>query len=92
MASVLGQEERAEGSTRMIVVWSPRAAGHLAQLRGYIGRDDLNAAAGVAGKILRSVELLAQQPGMGRAGRVVATRELELIDVFHGRQKWSDRL
>jgi len=43
----------------VIVVWSPRAAGHLARLREYIGRDDPNAAARVAGKILPSVELLA---------------------------------
>jgi plasmid stabilization system protein ParE len=94
----------------VIVVWSPRAAGHLARLREYIGRDDPNAAARVAGNILISVELLAQQPGMGCAGRVFGTRELvvagtpfiipyrvrndrlELIAVFHGRQKWSARL
>jgi len=93
VASVLGQEGRAEGSKPVIVVWSPRAAGHLAWLREYIGRDDPNAAARVAGNILLSVELLAQQPGMGRAGRVFGTRELVVaITVFHGRQKWPARL
>jgi toxin ParE1/3/4 len=94
----------------MIVVWTRRAVGHLIELRAYIEQDSPDAAVRVAGKILTSVELLAGQPGMGRAGRVPGTRELvvpgtpyvipyrvrgdrlEIIAVFHGRQKWPTRL
>jgi toxin ParE1/3/4 len=94
----------------MNIVWSPRAVGHLRQIREYIAEDDPRAAARIAEKILAGVELLALQPGMGRPGRVPGTRELvvagtpyiipyrvrgqrlELIAVFHGRQKWPSRL
>jgi toxin ParE1/3/4 len=94
----------------MIVVWSPRAIDHLAQLREHIGRDDAGAAARVAASILLSVERLLRQPGMGHPGRVAGTRELvvvgtpylipyrvrggrlELLAVFHGRQKWPARM
>jgi len=93
----------------MNIVWSPRAVGHLRQIRQYIAEDDPHAAARVAEKILASVELVALQPSMGRPGRVPGTRELvvtgtpyiipyrvhrqrlELIAVFHGRQKWPRR-
>ena len=94
----------------MNIVWSPRAVGHLRQIREYIAEDDPRAAARVAETILASVELLALQPSMGRPGRFPGTRELvvtgtpciipyrvrgqrlELIAVFHGRQKWPRRL
>jgi toxin ParE1/3/4 len=60
----------------MNIVWSPRAVDHLRQIRKYIAEDDPGAAARVAEKILASVELVAQQPSMGRPGRVPGTREL----------------
>jgi len=93
----------------MNILWSPRAVGHLRQIRDYISEDDPGAAARVAEKILSCVELVAQQPSMGRPGRVPGTRELvatgtpyiipyrvrrerlEVIAVFHGRQKWPSR-
>jgi plasmid stabilization system protein ParE len=93
----------------MNIVWCPRAVGHLRQIRKCIAEDDPGAAARVAEKILASVELVAQQPSMGRPGRVPGTRELvvtgtpyiipyrvdrqrlELVAVFHGRQKWPSR-
>jgi plasmid stabilization system protein ParE len=93
----------------MNVVWSPRAVGHLRHIRQHIAEDDPGAAARVAAEILASVELVAQQPSMGRPARVPGTRELvvtgtpyiipyrvrrerlELIAVFHGRQKWPSR-
>jgi toxin ParE1/3/4 len=34
----------------------------------------------VAQRILRAVELLAEQPGMGRGGRVSGTREFVITD------------
>jgi toxin ParE1/3/4 len=93
----------------MKLVWSRRAVAHLAALRQYIERDNPSAARGVAEQIPRAVEILQTQPHMGRAGRVLGTRELvvpgtpflipyrvrgerlELIAVFHGRQKWPGR-
>ena len=94
----------------MIVVWSPRAIGHLHELRAYIARDDPGAAGRIARILLAAVERLAELPDLGRPGRVAGTREvvvpgtpyviphrprgdrLEVIAVFHGRQKWPKRL
>jgi toxin ParE1/3/4 len=94
----------------MKVVWSRRAIRHLVSLREYIEKVSKQNAALVAGRILAAVELLQTQPGMGRPGRVLGTRELvipetpyiipyrvrrgrlELIAVFHGRQKWPTKM
>ena len=94
----------------MIVVWSPRAIAHLADLRAYIARDTPGAAGRIATTLLAAVERLAELPNRGRPGRVAGTRELvvpgtpymipyrlrgdrlEIIAVFHGRQKWPKRL
>ena len=94
----------------MIVVWSPRAIAHLADLRAYIARENPGAAARVAMALLAAVERLAELPNLGRPGRVAGTRELvvpgtpcvipyslrggrlEVIAVFHGRQRWPKRL
>ena len=94
----------------MTIVWSPRAIGHLADLRSHIARDNPNAANRIAGALLEAVERLAELPNWGRPGRVAGTRELivpgtpyvipyrvrgdrlEVIAVFHGRQKWPKRL
>src|ERR1022692_3752571 len=93
----------------MKVVWSRRALRHLVYLRQHIEKDSEQTAALVASRILKAVDLLQSQPGIGRIGRVVGTRELvvpetpyvipyrvrgqrlELIAVFHGRQKWPYR-
>jgi addiction module RelE/StbE family toxin len=92
------------------IVWSRRAVQHLEEIRSYIAQDHPQAARGVAAKILEGVDLLAGHPHIGRAGRVVGTRELvvsgtpyvipyrvkadrlELIAVFHGKQRWPRRL
>ena len=94
----------------MKVIWSRRAIRHLVYLREYIGKESDETPTLVATRILKAVELLASQPGIGRPGRVPGTRELvvpstpyivpyrvrgervELIAVFHGRQKWPDKL
>ena len=61
----------------MIIDWSQRAAGDLASLRAYIAEDDPAAAQRVVLHIIHSVEnLLADQPQMGRPGRVPGTRGL----------------
>lgn len=94
----------------MIVVWSPRAIGHLADLRAHIARDHPAAAGRVGAALLAAVERLTRLPSLGRPGRVAGTRELvvpgtpyvipyrvrgdrlEVIAVFHGRQRWPKRL
>ena len=94
----------------MIIVWSPRAIAHLADLRAYIALDNPNAAGRIAATLLAAVERLTELPNLGRPGRVGGTRELvvpgtpyvfpyrlrgdrlEIIAVFHGRQKWPKRL
>ena len=94
----------------MTIVWSARALRHLAGLRDFIARDRPSAAQEIAVAILSSVDLLAEQPALGRPGRVPGTRELvvpgtpylvpyrvrgdrlEVIAVFHGRQRWPDKL
>ena len=94
----------------MTVVWSPRAIGHLADLRDYIARENPGAAARTAAMLLAAVDRLAELPNLGRPGRVSGTRELvlpgtryvipyrvrgerlEIIAVFHGRQRWPKRL
>ena len=94
----------------MIIVWSPRAIAHLADLRAYIAIDNPNAAGRIAATLLAAVERLTELPNLGRPGRVGGTRELvvpgtpyvipyrlrgdrlEIIAVFHGRQKWPKRL
>jgi addiction module RelE/StbE family toxin len=94
----------------VIVVWSPRAIAHLADLRAYIAHDNPTAAGRVATTLLAAAERLAEFPNLGRPGRIADTRELivpgtryvipyrlrgerlEIIAVFHGRQKWPTRL
>ena len=94
----------------MTVAWSPRAIGHLADLRAYIARENPNAAARTATTLLSAVDRLAALPNLGRPGRLAGTRELvvpgtryvipyrvrgerlEIIAVFHGRQRWPKRM
>ena len=94
----------------MRIVWSRRAVQHLEAIRSYIAKDHPQAARGLAARILEGVGLLAAHPHIGRAGRVIGTRELvvsgtpyvipyrvkedrlELIAVFHDKQKWPERL
>ena len=64
----------------MKVVWSRRALQHLVSLRKYIAKDSEQNAALVAQRILESIDLLQSQPGMGRPGRVLGTRELVIPD------------
>lgn len=76
MAPVLGQEARAKGASRVTVVWSPRAIGHLVDLRAYIARENPGAAGRTAATLPAAVDRLAALPNLGRPGRVSGTREL----------------
>jgi plasmid stabilization system protein ParE len=58
------------------VVWSPRALGHLADVRAYIARERPDAASRTATTLLAAVDRLAALPNLGRPGRLSGTREL----------------
>jgi toxin ParE1/3/4 len=61
----------------MKIIWSPEAIDDLISLRAYIAEDNPAAAHRIALNIIRNIEeLLADNPQMGRPGRVSGTREL----------------
>lgn len=60
----------------MHIKWLRRAVDDLIQVRRHIAADRPQAAGEVAERIVQAVELLQNNPGMGRPGRVSATREL----------------
>lgn len=61
----------------MTVEWSVDALDDLAALRAYISQHDSAAATRIALLIIQNVEIgLADNPHMGRPGRVPGTREL----------------
>ena len=60
----------------MQVKWLRTALRNLDEEATYIASDDLAAARLVVSHILNAVSMLAEQPGLGRPGRVPGTREL----------------
>jgi len=56
--------------------WLPEAVRNLEDEAAYIALDDPKAAARVVVRVLDAVERLLEQPGLGRPGRRVGTREL----------------
>ncbi|MFO7883822.1 MAG: type II toxin-antitoxin system RelE/ParE family toxin [Desulfobacteraceae bacterium] len=60
----------------MLVKWTQKALDNLEDAVEYIAADNPTAASGVAQKIWNTAQLLVDQPGMGRPGRVSDTREL----------------
>lgn len=60
----------------MRVRWLREALRNLDEEAGYIANDDSAAARIVVERVLNAVAMLAQQPDMGRPGRVPGTREL----------------
>jgi toxin ParE1/3/4 len=65
----------------MIIKWLDDAINDLQALRQYIAKDKPPAANRVAKQILKAVDLLSDQPAMGRPGRVLGTRELIISSV-----------
>ncbi len=63
----------------MRVKWTRKALANLDSAVEYIAADKPVAAAGVARKIVNAAENLADQPRMGRPGRVAGTRELVVL-------------
>jgi plasmid stabilization system protein ParE len=65
----------------MTLIWSPESIHDLISLRAHIAEHDSAAAKRVALHILYCVEhLLAENPKLGRPGRVPGTRELIIPD------------
>jgi toxin ParE1/3/4 len=60
----------------MRVKWLRQALRNLDDEAGYIEQDSLRSAAAFVDHLLNSAEMLAEQPHMGRPGRVPGTREL----------------
>ncbi len=60
----------------MIIMWLDDAVQDLRSLHQYITSENPSAANRVAKHILNTVNLLIEQPSMGRKGRVHNTREL----------------
>jgi addiction module RelE/StbE family toxin len=90
------------------ILWLSRAVDDLERLRAYIAQDDPTAAETEVEKVIRSVGLLADQPALGRPGRIANTRELvvssyvvayrvkaeavQVLRVLHAARKWPERL
>jgi toxin ParE1/3/4 len=62
------------------VRWLRAALANLDAEAEYIAEDNPGAAGRVVQKILRAVDLLKENPAMGRAGRVAGTRELVVTE------------
>lgn len=60
----------------MMIKWLDDAIKDLQSLHQYITLENPSAASRVAKRILNTINLLAEQPAMGRQGRVHNTREL----------------
>ena len=60
----------------MNVFWTERALDDLRSLREYIQTESPSAAARVSKRILDVVQIILQQPSIGRPGRVPGTREM----------------
>ena len=60
----------------MRVVWTRPALRELENIGDYIARDNPAAADGIVTRILDRAAALADQPEVGRPGRVAGTREL----------------
>jgi plasmid stabilization system protein ParE len=60
----------------MRIRWLRAALRNLNDEAAYIATEDPAAARLVVGRVLAAVNQLAEQPGLGRPGRVAGTREL----------------
>jgi len=58
------------------IVWSPLARARLQEIRTYVARDEPEAAARLATRIVAVVEVLSEHPYLGRVGAEPDIREL----------------
>ncbi len=64
----------------MQIRWTIGANRNLEQIEDYIARENPIAAIDTVLTVIKAVELLTDQPAMGRIGRVHGTRELIIMD------------
>lgn len=67
----------------MRIRWLRTALRNLDAEAAYIARDDPGAAQVVVQRVLDAVAALAEQPALGRPGRVAGTRELMVPKTHH---------
>ncbi len=60
----------------MKIVWSPEAADDLEQIFDFIAEENPRHAVATYDRLMAQIERLAEQPHIGRPGRVAGTREL----------------
>jgi toxin ParE1/3/4 len=60
----------------VILEWTDLAIDNLHSLHSYISDHHSQAADEIVARVMRTVELLKDAPGLGRPGRVPTTREL----------------
>ena len=86
----------------MHVRWLRQALRNLDEEASYIAQEDPQAAQQVVQRVLDSVAMLVDQPGIGRPGRVPGTRELivpyrvrgetiEVLRIFHTSRRLPSR-
>jgi toxin ParE1/3/4 len=63
----------------MQLKWLSKALQNLDEEAAYVAQDDVRAAGLVVQRVMAAVAMLAEQPGLGRPGRVPGTRELIVI-------------
>lgn len=63
----------------MRIRWLRTALRNLDEEAAYIAAEDPAAARLIVGRVLAAVDQLADQPGLGRPGRVPGTRELVVL-------------
>lgn len=67
--------------SRKSIRWTLRALRRLDEVGAYIEQDNPDAAARVVARIVTAVDMLAELPATGRAGRIKGTREVVLADI-----------
>jgi toxin ParE1/3/4 len=68
------------GVYRLEVRWTKRALSQFSEAENYIAKDNPQAANAVAKRIFEATLLLANNPKMGRVGRIHNTREWSVKD------------
>jgi addiction module RelE/StbE family toxin len=67
--------------SRKRIRWTLRALRRLDEIGDYSEKDNPDAAARVIARIVSAVDMLADFPATGRAGRIKGTREVVLADI-----------
>lgn len=65
------------------ILWTLRALRRLDEIGAHIETDNPTAAARVIDRIVSAVDMLVEQPAMGRVGRIRGTRETVLSDISY---------